>query len=61
MKTYLVIWIYYGIDGAEEGCNRIHAKTPQAAEAEFYKYNRPFWKDEWKIGYSVEGIREVEE
>ena len=45
MKTYIVIWTYYGINGAEQGSLRMEAESPEAAEEEFYRYNRPAWKD----------------
>ena len=61
MKLYRVIWTYYGTNGAEQGCNYIHAESHEAAEGQFYEYNRPFWKDEWRLGYCVEGVEEVEE
>ncbi|MBQ9611564.1 MAG: hypothetical protein IJV14_03100 [Lachnospiraceae bacterium] len=61
MRTFIVIWTYYGINGAEQGSLRIEAESPEAAEEEFYRYNRPAWKDEWNIGYVAEGIEEVSE
>ncbi len=59
MKTYRVFWIYYGINGAEEGSTLMQAKSPLQVEEEFYRYNRPFWKDDWSIGYSAEMVKEA--
>ena len=61
MKEFMVIWSYYGLRGAEQGVLRIEAESPEAAEEEFYRYNKPAWKDDWNIGYVVEGVEEVSE
>ena len=56
MRTFIVIWTYYGVNGAEQGRLRIETESPEEAEGEFYRYNRPLWENEWNFGYVAESV-----
>ena len=61
MKAYILVWTYYGADGAEQGRMTIEARSPEDAEGRFYRNNRPFWRSEYHMGYVVESVEEAQE